>query len=599
MKNNVIFVLIDSVTWECVGNGRAKVSPTPFLDSLKCESITTTKLYSHGPYTDAATKSLYTGRNCLDDFGYYFKTNESPITHYKMFHDAGYETYDFNYAFYVPNDRHRQYIDHSIYVSSFEYRSEWGGIYKYYSEIIQSRPLNEDELLLLKARVGQMFKSWINYFDDIKNKPESSLIHQKSYDGFDIDEAFATLKKEYCSFEKDEDAYIKDFLIQGLNHILANLDTTGQQAYIKGEYLNNIWKKYRSFFNKLRYNNLTVNFLNNIPSPKRVVRALIKYLKTKDSSNFLFLPNYFLSLSYFDLMKKRWSSPGWQEEHSCYLDFKTASEILKERKSDRAFYMFFHTEEVHNNIAFFTYDVQDDEVISEEIKVLKGYADSLGTDFRGSLMYLLSLRYVDYQIEKFCNNLKEMGLWDSTTLLICADHGSSYTGYPIHNQRVNNFDNESYHIPMLLRHPGFKGREISTYQMSKDVLPTLADIVGIPKSPYFKGESMLDDNRLIRPFVISEYMGPGCPDLTQRPIWFSARDEKYIVAYKVGIYQDFEDGDLAEVYDLNKDPNGYYNINDKIDKANIDYLLEPIKQRWAEIKMETYDFINKLKECNV
>lgn len=82
---------------ELCRKNRAYVSPTPFLDSLRSESLVTTKLYSYAPYTDAATRSLFTGRNCLDDYGYFFRTNTSPINHYKAFHDLGYETYDFNY----------------------------------------------------------------------------------------------------------------------------------------------------------------------------------------------------------------------------------------------------------------------------------------------------------------------------------------------------------------------------------------------------------------------------------------------------------------------------------------------------------------------
>lgn len=105
MKNNVIFFFVDSVTWNYVGKNRAYVSPTPFLDSLRSESLVTTKLYSYAPYTDAATRSLFTGRNCLDDYGYFFRTNTSPINHYKAFHDLGYETYDFNYPFYIIGDK--------------------------------------------------------------------------------------------------------------------------------------------------------------------------------------------------------------------------------------------------------------------------------------------------------------------------------------------------------------------------------------------------------------------------------------------------------------------------------------------------------------
>ena len=117
MKNNVIFFFVDSVTWNYVGKNRAYVSPTPFLDSLRSESLVTTKLYSYAPYTDAATRSLFTGRNCLDDYGYFFRTNTSPINHYKAFHDLGYETYDFNYPFYIIGDKQNENIDHRCYNS--------------------------------------------------------------------------------------------------------------------------------------------------------------------------------------------------------------------------------------------------------------------------------------------------------------------------------------------------------------------------------------------------------------------------------------------------------------------------------------------------
>ena len=67
MKNNVIFFFVDSVTWNSIETNQAKVSPTPFLDSLKKECITTTKLYSHGPYTDEAILSFFTRRDFLGD----------------------------------------------------------------------------------------------------------------------------------------------------------------------------------------------------------------------------------------------------------------------------------------------------------------------------------------------------------------------------------------------------------------------------------------------------------------------------------------------------------------------------------------------------
>ena len=148
---------------------------------------------------------------------------------------------------------------------------------------------------------------------------------------------------------------------------------------------------------------------------------------------------------------------------------------------------------------------------------------------------------------------------------------------------------------MLLRHPGLKGREVTSYQYSKDVLPTLMDVLGLELCHEFKGRSMLREEQA-RPYVISEYMGPGCPDMLRRQIWFSARDENYIIAYKVGVFEPFDSGELAEVFDLSKDPNQFYNINDKIDRSKIEYLLEPLKERHAEICRDTELFIDKLRK---
>lgn len=594
-KNNAICFFVDSVTWNSLGTRQAKVSPTPFLDSLRSESITTSKLYSHGPYTDAATHSLFTGRDCLDDFGYFFKLNTAPIHHYKAFHDAGYETYDFNYPYYIIGNEVYKYIDHSIHATGFIFGSEWGGIFKFYHEKIQKSPLSDDEHLLLKARIEVMFESWERYLCDCLYKPETMVMHKDIFKSYDVKSALDTLRVEKSKFQDAPYEYIDDFMMKGQEHILVNLDSSGIESYISPEFIENyIEKYYGKFLNEVSLKIFKANVFRNMPSLKRIFHGIRRYLKTKDGSNLLFLQNYIGSLTTIQLMRKRWKQKGWQTQHSARTMYQSGIEILKNRKSDKPFYFFFDVEDPHNNISFFTYDTQDESVIDEEMKVLQEYVKSVGTGFNGGLMYLLSLRYVDYQIQKFCESLKEMGLWDTTSILVISDHGSSYTFNPIHNNRVNCFDDECYRIPMLLRHPGLKGQEVNTYQYSKDVLPTFMDVLGLKPCKEFKGRSMLKESEE-RKFVIGEYMGPGCPDMLQRRIWFSARDEHYIVAYKVGIYEDFENGELAEVYDLRKDPKGYYNINDKIAKDEIAYLLAPLKERHSEIVRDTNLFIKNLR----
>ena len=593
--NNAICFFVDSVTWNSIGTNQAKVSPTPFLDSLKKESITATKLYSHGPYTDAATHSLFTGRDCLDDFGYFFKMNTAPIHHYKAFHDAGYETYDFNYPYYIIGNDINRYIDHSIHSSGFIYGSEWGGIFSYYHDIIKERPLNADEHLLLKRRMEFLFESWGRYLEDTIERPETMMIHKEILKTYDSKAALETLRNEEKEFRKSPTEYIDSFIKAGQEHVLVGLDTSGIETYIDNNFIDNyIEKRYGKFLDKVSRLNFRANVLKNLPSLKRVLYAVNKYARTRNRENLMFLENYVGSLTPMRLMRKRWKLQGWQNQHTAHTMYQAGLDILRTRESDKPFYFFFDVEEPHNNIAFFSYDTQDKAVIDEEMSVLQEYVNEVGTDFKGSLIYLLSLRYSDYKIQKFCESLKEMGLWDNTTILVISDHGSSYTFNPLHNRRVNNFDDECYHIPMLLRHPGMKGKEITSYQYSKDVLPTFMDVLGLELCKEFKGKSMLRETEP-RKFVIGEYMGPGCPDMLKRQIWFSARDEKFIIAYKIGIFEPFENGELAEAYDLSSDPNAYYNINDKIDKEKIRYMLDALKKRHSEVRQDTESFINRLR----
>ena len=600
MKNNVISLFIDSVTWEAVGTTRAKVSPTPFLDSLKLEAVTASKLYSHGPYTDAAKTSLFTGRNCLDDFGYLFRENTSPITDFKLFHDNGYETYCVTYPFWLYGKNMRKYIDHQVYTASFVYASEWGGAFKYYSELSKERELSADELLLVTTRLRLFFDAFQWYLEDMSRNEEANMTLHEINKDYDFEAAIKILKAEREKFDADTAAYIKDFNEKGLEHVLTTLDPTHIFSIIDEDFLHELVEEHKEFFNKAIRNNFKANWWRELPSLKRLVFGIGRYLKTKNKDHITFLTNYILSLTPFQVMLKRWDKIRWKTDNSTYSVFKAGLDLIEKRPKncDKPFYMYLYTDGPHNNIAMLTYDVQDKNLLNDEIRVLNDYMDELGTDFTGSLLYFLSLRNVDYQIEKFCNRLKYLGLWDTTTLLVLSDHGSSYTFHPLHNARVNCFDDECYHIPVLLRHPGFKGIEIDTYQNSKDIFPTVCDLVGIEKPAEFAGHSMLDPNRPIQNYVLTEYMGPGCPDMTARRMWLSVRDENYIVAYKVGIYENFEDGELAEVYNLKKDPDGLYNINYKTKREEIEYLLKPLRARYEEIKTDAYSYLENLRNGN-
>lgn len=593
MKYNAITILVDSAVWECCGTTRAKVSATPFLDSLKNEMITATKLFSHAPFTDAATRSLYSGRNTLDDYSFFYKLNSSPSNHFKSFHDNGYETYGIYYPYYMYGKGIQQFIDHSFYSSHFIFQSEWH-TFMWFADILKTRSLDDREMKLIRKRMELMLDVWIGFYEDIKARPESMVLLEEPFRKFDVQKGLDELHRIYDLYRSDKDQFLIDFL-KDEGNVFRAVDGIDFDSLMDNKYIDKkVFQKYDCFFNKASKLNRQANMWKELPSPKRIVYGMSRYIKTKNIDNIKFLANYWFSLRTIEDMKKQSRTYEWKTESSSHMQMSLAAKILKERKSDKPFYLSMHVLEPHNYLTCFTFDKQDDELIADEIRVLNDYLDEVGTDFTGNILYFLSMRYVDYCIEKFCNHLKELGLWDTTALLVVADHGSSYTFHPLHGARVNCFDEECYHIPMFIRVPNQKPLVFTEYCNSRDVLPTYLDALGLKLDPNFKGHSLLDKNHNWPNYVQTEYTGPGCPEVRGRRLWFSCRDEKYMVAYRVAVYENFEDGELVEVHDLTKDKECFYNLNDSIERAKIKYLLDVIEKRFDEVKIDSQKFIDEL-----
>lgn len=595
MKNNVICILVDSVIADYFGKTRCFESPTPFIDSLRSEGLVANNMYSHGPYTDAATKSLYTGRNCLDDFAFYFRLESAPADHYKVFHDNGYETYGLYYPYYVLGPKTKKNIDHSFYTAGFIYKSEWNEIYKYYSSKLAKTGLKDDDKLLLHKRTQLMFEAWSLYYEEILSNPQSLRIIKSIFDDFDVNKAYDFLTTEYQKYKAKPDQYLFNLLSEGLEHPLAKLDNLDVDIKIDRNKLSLLYKDEASFFTKISKLNFSANFSRHLPSFRRIYKGVCQCLKDRNLESIKFLANYWCLLNDVKLFKKHSFLKHWQDLPSARTQLECAAEILEERGNrNKPFYMSLHLLDPHNYVSFFSYD--NLLKAKEEIAVLNKYVDMLGSEFDGAISYILSIRYVDYCIKLFCEKLKAMGIWDNTTIMIIADHGSSYSFSPLHGPRVNTFDKECYHVPFIIRSPGFAGCENNDYYNSKDIFPTLFDMVGIQKPKSFIGHSIFDKSYTPQNYVITEYTGPGCPDLLNRRIWFSIRDCSFVIGYKVGIFENFEDGEISVVYDLSKDPNGYYDIKKTIDKTKLTYLLKPLKRRFEEVKINTKLFIKALKD---
>lgn len=99
--------------------------------------------------------------------------------------------------------------------------------------------------------------------------------------------------------------------------------------------------------------------------------------------------------------------------------------------------------------------------------------------------YLIALNYTDYAIGEFIQKLKDAGMWDDTVLVMYGDHFglqpkdndpawvSEQLGITYH-ERVSRFN-----IPLFVRVPGVQGETKEQVGGQVDIMPTIANLLGI------------------------------------------------------------------------------------------------------------------------
>lgn len=602
--NNVIVILIDSLNTKSLGTGRTKISSTPFMDKIAKEGLFANNFYSYGPYTDAATKGLFCGNRSLDDYGYYFGINSSKYNHYKIFKENGYETYGFFYPYYLISTNKQKDIDHRIYTSGFVFSSIWFGKFSYYQNLQKQRALTEDEYLVLSKCLELVFDCWTSFYSDLSNNEESRQLIAPLLENVDIKECKELLKKEKQSYYDDKKKYLDALLEKGMDHPLAKLDKIDVDKMVDKKFVKEcVYKKHHQFFKELHQKTKQLNKKNN-PFDKVLFKKSIKNLLFKrDRGGLRYLANCYLSRNTAKYQKRNTFKPLWQYESSTMSQIMALEQVLDQRNhANQPFYAFLHLEEPHERISFFSYDICDESLIDEEIKCLYDTLKEVGDDFKGSLIYQLSIRYVDFCLEKLYNYLLKKNLLENTTILITADHGSSYSFYPIRKEVVNCFYRENYNVPLFIWQKNHRN-EFHQYEgmyQAKDILPTLIDLVGIKNAQMFSGKPIYQ-NENGEEYMITEYMGPGCPDMMTRDVWMSIRGPHYLLAFKQPIYQAFDVKYMCEAYNLLDDPSEKANIKEKIDfgQEEIKKMLSLLEKRFDEIKKNKEQFLSDLRNDSI
>lgn len=238
------------------------------------------------------------------------------------------------------------------------------------------------------------------------------------------------------------------------------------------------------------------------------------------------------------------------------------------------------------------------------LRELRGYTDfgdlvhptegSLGEERARQLRhgYFASVSYVDAQIGKLLNALKDLGLDDNTIIILWGDHGWKLGE---HNSwcKMTNLEIDA-RVPLILKAPGrtLQGSRTAALVEFVDIYPTLCDLTGVPAPDDLEGTSFTplieDPSRPWKKAAFTQFLREGiwlAPDGVEY-MGYSVRTDRF----RYTEWVDWQTGDLkaTELYDHDVDPLETTNVSDNEDYAGSQQkMAETLAAGWAAAGPET------------
>ena len=108
-------------------------------------------------------------------------------------------------------------------------------------------------------------------------------------------------------------------------------------------------------------------------------------------------------------------------------------------------------------------------------------------------LYYAEIAYVDEQMGRFFDGLRELGLYDHTDIIVTSDHGEEFHEHGMWEHGQSMYE-ELVHVPLLVK-PAAKHsitRSVVEAQVSLiDLMPTIVDMAGESCPAFFEGQSFL------------------------------------------------------------------------------------------------------------
>jgi arylsulfatase A-like enzyme len=189
-------------------------------------------------------------------------------------------------------------------------------------------------------------------------------------------------------------------------------------------------------------------------------------------------------------------------------------------------------------------------------------------------VYYASVKFIDDQMGRILQCVREQGMEDKTLIVFTADHGDMTGGHGMVLKSTSAFYEEVVRIPLIIKHPNLSKAEKSAVAVClTDLMPTLLDACGInlPSTATLQGRSilpalcgeMLPDEAFV--YTYSERI-PANPRHTRDEILIE--DACYMVRGNGYKYIEYPDGQRF-LYDLKQDPGEVDNVWDRHEYRSI------------------------------
>ncbi len=581
MKPNIFTLVVDAMSFSYMQD---KYNTTPFITQLMAKSHNCTNVYSQGPYTEAALTPFYSGADNMDLGGNFYRGNGAEKTIFEAVSDQGYRVLTYTQPLIYPDAMHRG-INEERYGVSYFFSAVYDYRLNYYKGLYESGEMTQQDFDMLYPLLESNFSFWLQYLTDCRdNSPKADFVNAYSDKSYDFDGNIARVQEQYAAYQKDPKAYIIELFTQGTEHPVFAIAKYDMDRKASNDYIYEViaWK-YQLFFEKLARFNREHNCKDSglVALLPRLMKALAKGSKAAVYSA---LKQYYYYLKLCgtkkDLRQLMQKKSNFKAEPTILEYFSHFQNWLEGQKDD-PFFCMMHISDLHTPEIFFSIDSGCLEAVEAELQVMNDYLDSLPADFRGNVVYNLSMRYVDLCVEKMYRWMEEKGLLENTVFMLTADHGSSFRYHPIRQSIVNNDYVENYHIPFLVHWQGqIPPKEDDRFYTTKDISKTIVALAEAD-DPVFTGTDVLTGGG---DYAITEYLGSGCPDLARRPLWLVIRDKRYTVAIRQKISEPFTQENILSVYDRQADPMEQRNLLGSVSYDEISQLHQALQQRFAGIQ---------------